>query len=90
MQKQNRNIEHPDISQLLDDELYFESQYLGEQVAALTDEIRLRSSLIGQGWKETGSTMSLPTRKIVADLNFAIARQQAITDEIDYRATTMR
>lgn len=87
---QDRNVEYPDINQLLDDELFFESQYLGEQIASLTDEIRLRSLLIGQGWKETGSTMELSTRKIVADLHFSISRQQAITDEMAYRAEMMR
>jgi len=90
MPLKRKNIEHPDLTKLLDDELYFESQYLGEQIASLIDEIRLRSSLIGKGWVESGTTMSLLTRKMVVDLLFSISRQQAVTDEICFRAEMMR
>jgi len=85
-----QNIEHPDLTGLLDEELYLEGQYLGEQVAALTDKIRLRSALIGHGYKQTDAAKGISTLKIVTDLQLSITRQQAIADEISYRAEMMR
>ena len=84
------NIEHPDITGLLDEQLFLESQYLGEQVADLTDKIRQRSALIGRGWQHTDAAKGISTRKIVTDLHLSITRQQAIADEISYRAEMMR
>lgn len=90
MQKQQerpKHIEHPDLSTLHDAELVLEGKYLLTHIEELSEKIQERAKLISRGFT---TEKILPTRKMVGDLKYAVHRQEAIIDEIEYRATQMR
>ena len=82
-----RNIEHPDLSQMGDTELAHEHNYYRWNIPEILDWIYSHAESYVLQPKQTGN---LPHRKIVADLYFAMDRLQAISEEIVFRATSMR
>lgn len=83
-----RNIEHPDISKLTDSELVYEINYYRDYIPEILDKIYARSETITAGYEI--AALSIPSRKLVSDLNFGISRVEAISEEIQYRAKMMR
>lgn len=85
--ERQQNIEYPDITTLHDAELILEGKYLLQHIEELSEKIQQRAKLIARGYT---SEKILPTRMMIGDLKHAMHRQQAIIEEIEYRAEMMR
>lgn len=85
--KTPRNIEHPDLTKMGDTELDHEQQYYRWHIPEILDWIYNHAESYALKTKPIGN---LSHRKIVADLHFAMDRLQAISEEILFRATSMR
>ena len=93
MEKDSRNIEHPDIPKQNESQLWTEFEYLEIHVYDLLQQLEFRrglSTLSLHSEDITPANQLLPTRKMIADLHLSMDRHQAIADELYFRAQMMR
>lgn len=85
MVKRSQNIEHQDLTTMIDDRLVKEGKYWYLHSKQLCAELNTALFEV-----ENGHTVLSPVSKTIEDLKFSIQRFQAIKEEINYRAEMMR
>lgn len=90
MQQQNRNIEHPDLTKMRDDQLENEVHYLIQHITTTIQNIENGVVLVSSGYDYKTQMNIAPTWKYAEDLKLQVQRHEAVIEEILYRAEMMR
>jgi len=85
MKRNRQNIEHPDLTTMLDDTLKKEAAYWYYHSQELCANLNINIFDIKNGFE-----FSPPILKTIEDIKFSIQRFQAIIEETNYRAEMMR